>query len=302
MSTTAPLPRPLGGAITALVTPMRRGPDGVLVDERALAELCEAQIGGGIDGLVPCGTTGESATLSPAEQERVVRVVAEAAAGRVPIIAGAGANSTAHAVELGRAALRAGAQALLCVTPYYNKPTQECLFQHYRELAGLGAPLVLYNVPGRTGCDLLPETVARLCELPQVVALKEATGAVQRSQQIMGLLGDRLAILSGEDAINYPLYCVGARGCISVVSNAAPALTAAVWDAAAAGDHAQARRLHYQFLPLAEALFIESNPIPVKTALAMMGRMQPDMRLPLCPMSARGAERLEAVLRAQGLL
>jgi 4-hydroxy-tetrahydrodipicolinate synthase len=302
MSTTAPLARPLEGAITALVTPMRQGPDGVLVDERALAALCEAQIEGGIDGLVPCGTTGESATLSAPEQERVVRVVVEAAAGRVPVIAGAGSNSTAHALELGRAALRAGAQALLCVTPYYNKPTQEGLYQHYREMARLGAPIVLYNVPGRTGCDLLPETVARLCELPQVVALKEATGAVQRTQQVIGLVGDRLALLSGEDAINYPLYCVGARGCISVVSNVAPALTAAVWDAAAAGDHERARRLHYQFLPLAEAMFFESNPVPAKAALAMMGRIQPDVRLPLCPMSPRGTERLEAVLRAQGLL
>lgn len=292
------------GAMTALVTPMRRGEgDAPTVDERALGELVERQIQAGIDGLIPCGTTGESATLSTAEQARVVQVVVEAAARRVPVIAGAGANSTAQAVELARGAARAGADALLVVTPYYNKPTQEGLIQHFRAVAAVGLPVVLYNVPGRTGCDLLPETVARLCEVPQVVALKEATGTVQRTQQIVARVGDRLIVLSGEDAINYPLYCVGARGCISVVSNVAPALVAQGWDAAAAGDHARARALHYRSLPLADVLFIESNPIPAKTALALLG-LVPDaaLRLPLTAMSAPARERLRAVLSEQGLL
>lgn len=292
------------GAMTALVTPMRRGEgDAPTVDERALSELVERQIQAGIDGLIPCGTTGESATLSSAEQARVVQVVVEAAARRVPVIAGAGANSTAQAVELARGAARAGADALLVVTPYYNKPTQEGLYQHFRAVATVGLPVVLYNVPGRTGCDLLPETVARLCEVPQVVAIKEATGTVQRTQQIVARVGDRLIVLSGEDAINYPLYCVGARGCISVVSNVAPALVAQGWDAAAAGDHARARALHYRSLPLADVLFIESNPIPAKTALALLGQV-PDaaLRLPLTAMSAPARERLRAVLSEQGLL
>jgi 4-hydroxy-tetrahydrodipicolinate synthase len=284
----------LQGVFTALVTPFQPGASAL--DERAFAALCEAQIEGGVDGLVPCGTTGESPALSAAEHERLIRIAVEVAARRVPVVAGAGANTTAHALELACAARRAGADALLVVTPYYNKPTQEGLYQHYRALCAVDLPIVLYNVPGRTGCDLLPETVARLCELPQIVALKEATGTVQRTQQVLGRVGDRLVLLSGEDVLNYPLYCVGARGCISVVSNAAPALTSAIWDAFAAGDHERARRLHYRFLPLAEALFWESNPIPVKAALSMMGRIQPDLRLPLVPMSEGPRERLRALL------
>lgn len=286
--------------MTALVTPFTA--DGTAVDEPSLSILCESQIAAGIDGLVACGTTGESATLTAREQERVVRAVVEASAGRVPVVAGAGSNSTAHAVELGRAAAAAGADALLAVTPYYNKPNQEGLYQHFKALCGVGLPVILYNVPGRTGCDLLPDTIARLAELPQVVAVKEATGTVQRTQQILAKVGDRLVLLSGEDAINYPLYAVGARGCISVVSNVAPALLAETWDAAAAGDHGRARALHQHSLPLAEALFWEPNPIPVKAALAMMGRMKGALRLPLVPMSVPQAEKLRGVLTAAGLL
>ncbi len=289
------------GAMTALVTPMRPGPQAE-VDERALSELCEAQIRGGIDGLVPCGTTGEGATLSAAEQARVIRVVVEAAAGRVKVIAGAGSNNTAHSLELGRAAAAAGAQALLLVTPYYNKPMQEGLFRHFKEMTQVGLPIVLYNVPGRTGCDLLPETVARLCELPLVVAIKEASGTVQRAQQIIGLVGDRLSVLCGEDALNFPLYCVGARGCISVVGNVAPELTAQIWDATCAGDLATARRLHYRFLPLSDAMFIESNPIPTKTALSLMGRMHETLRPPLYPMEGPNRDRLRGILAGYGLI
>jgi 4-hydroxy-tetrahydrodipicolinate synthase len=289
------------GAMTALVTPMRNGQ----IDRKGLEELVEAQIAGGIDALVPCGTTGESATLSHEEHNEVVRVVVQAARKRVPVIAGAGSNSTHEAIALSRAAREAGADGLLHITPYYNKPTQEGLYLHFKAIVeAVGLPTVLYNVPSRTGCDMSVDTIARLAELPQgmVVGVKEATGTVQRTQQIIGKLGDRLALLSGEDAINYPLYAVGARGCISVVSNVAPRLVAECWDAHVAGDAARARKLHYQSLPLADALFTETNPIPAKAALAMMGRIAPDIRLPLHPMSAGPREKLRTLLVEMGLL
>lgn len=292
------------GVYTALCTPMRAGGDQpqAQVDEAALAALCEAQLRGGVDGLVACGTTGEAAAMSPAEQARVIRVVVEAAHGRVPVLAGVGSPSTAHSVELAKAAIAQGADGLLAVTPYYNRPSQEGLFQHFSLLARLGHPIVLYNVPARTGCDLQPDTVARLAALPQIVALKEASGSVVRTQQLVRLLGDRLAILSGEDALNYPLYCVGARGCISVVSNVAPALTAAVWDAFLRGDHATAQKAHARFVPLADLLFSEPNPIPAKAALHLLGQGDNVLRLPLCPMTAGGQTKLRALLGELDLL
>ncbi|HXU72466.1 MAG TPA: 4-hydroxy-tetrahydrodipicolinate synthase [Polyangia bacterium] len=287
------------GAMTALVTPMRDGQ----IDEAALEALVEWQIGEGIDALVPCGTTGESATLTHEEHGKVIRRVVKAARKRVPVIAGAGSNSTAEAVALSKDAKEAGADALLQITPYYNRPTQEGLYLHFRAIAeAVPLPLVLYNVPARTGCDLLPETIARLAELPSVVAVKEAHGTVQRTQQIIARTGDRLAILSGEDAINYPLYAVGARGCISVVSNVAPRLVAEGWDAHAAGDSARARKLHYDALPLAEALFSEASPIPAKTALGLMGKMSPELRLPHHPMSEAPKQKLRAVMQQLGLV
>ncbi|MDB4965660.1 MAG: dihydrodipicolinate synthase [Myxococcales bacterium] len=287
------------GAMTALVTPMRDGQ----VDEAALEALVEWQIAQGIDALIPCGTTGESATLNTQEHVRVIERVVKATKKRVPVIAGAGANATAEAIELSKAAHEAGADALLQVTPYYNRPTQEGLYLHFRAIAeSTPLPIVLYNVPARTGCDLLPETIARLAELPTVVAVKEATGTVQRTQQIIGRLGDRLVVLCGDDAINYPLYAVGARGCISVVSNVAPKLVADCWDAHVAGDAARAKKLHYDSLPLAEALFSEASPIPTKTALGLMGRMSPELRLPHHPMSEAPKQKLRAVLTAMGLV
>jgi 4-hydroxy-tetrahydrodipicolinate synthase len=289
----------LEGAMTALVTPMRGG----AVDAPALAELVEAQIAGGIDGLVPCGTTGESATLSHEEHAEVVRLVVKAAGKRIPVIAGAGSNSTAEAIALSRAARAAGADALLQITPYYNRPTQEGLYQHFRAIAdAVPLPIVVYNVPGRTGCDLSVETLVRLAALDAIVGVKEATGTVQRSQQILAKLGDRLTVLSGEDAINYPLYAIGARGCISVVSNVAPKLVAEIWDAALAGDHARARTLHLRSLELADALFLESNPIPAKAALAMMGTIGPEIRLPLHPMSGPAQEKLRLALKNLNLV
>ncbi len=287
------------GAMTALVTPFRDGK----VDHHALAELVEAQLAGGIDGLVPCGTTGESATLSHEEHGEVVRAVVRAAKKRVPVIAGAGSNSTAEAIALSQAAREAGADGLLHITPYYNRPTQDGLYHHFKAIVqAVPLPTILYNVPSRTGCDMQVDTIARLAELPEIVGVKEATGQVVRTQQLLMKLGERLAILSGEDAINFPLYAVGAKGCISVVSNVAPKLVADTWDAAAAGEMARARALHYRSLPLADALFIETNPIPAKAALALMGRMSTEIRPPMYAMSPAAREKLRAVLVEQGLL
>ncbi len=287
------------GAMTALVTPMRDGH----LDLEALEKLVDWQIASGIDALVPCGTTGESATLSHEEHAEVVRHVVKAANKRVPIIAGAGSNSTAEAIALSKAARAAGADGLLHITPYYNKPTQDGLYHHFKSIAeAVPLPIVLYNVPSRTSVDMAPDTVARLCDVPNIVAIKEATGQVTRTQQLHARVGERLTILSGEDAINFPLYAVGARGCISVVSNVAPKLVAETWDAVAANDFARARALHYKSLPLADALFLETNPIPAKAALAMMGRIGPEIRAPLYAMSAGPRDKLRAVLSEQGIV
>jgi 4-hydroxy-tetrahydrodipicolinate synthase len=281
------------GVITALVTPFRND----AIDEGALRRLVDEQIAGGVDGLVPVGTTGESPTLSFDEHIRVIKVVVEAARKRVPVIAGTGSNSTREAIELSQAAREAGADGLLLVTPYYNRPGQEHLYRHFKAVVeAVPLPAVLYNVPGRTGCDLLPETVVRLCELPQIVAIKEATGSAQRASQVIARVGDRLSVLSGDDVVALPLFALGARGVISVVSNVAPADMSAMWDAAAAGDWKRARALHYKLLPLSEGLFVETNPIPAKAALAMMGRMADELRPPLYPMAATNREKLRAAL------
>ena len=281
------------GVITALVTPLRND----RVDEGALRRLVDEQIRAGIDGLVPVGTTGESPTLSNEEHIRVVQVVVEEAKKRVPVIAGTGANSTREAIELTLAAKAVGADATLQVTPYYNKPTQDGLFRHFKAVAdATGLPMVVYNVPGRTGCDLLPDTIARLCEVPQMVGVKEATGNLQRAAQIIARVGDRLAMLSGDDATAMPFYAVGGHGCISVVSNVAPADMAAMWDAALAGNWPRARELHYKVFPLSEGLFIEANPIPVKAALAMMGKIADEIRPPLYPMAGANREKVRKIL------
>lgn len=285
--------------MTALVTPMRDG----RIDEAALEALVEAQIAAGIDALVPCGTTGEAATLTTEEHLHVIRRVVTLAKKRVPVIAGTGSNATAEAIALAKAAHEAGADGQLQVTPYYNRPTQEGLYLHFKAIAeACPLPIVLYNVPARTGCDMLPETIARIAELPSVVGLKEASSLVQRTQQIIARIGDRLAIVSGEDAINFPLYCAGAVGCISVVSNVAPKLVAEAWDSFAAGDVARARKLHYQLLPLAEALFSEASPIPTKAALAMLGAMSAETRLPLHPISDGPKQKVRAAMLELGLV
>jgi 4-hydroxy-tetrahydrodipicolinate synthase len=287
------------GVITALVTPFRDD----AVDETALRRLVDEQIAGGVDGLVPVGTTGESPTLTFEEHVRVIKVVVEAAKQRVPVIAGTGSNSTREAIELSQAARDVGADGLLLVTPYYNKPGQDHLYRHFKAVVdAVPLPSVVYNVPGRTACDLLPETLVRLCELPQIVAVKEASGSALRAMQIIARLGDRLTVLSGEDAVTFPLYALGARGVISVVSNVAPVDMAAMWDAVAAGDWLRARQLHYKLLPLSEGLFVETNPIPVKAALAMMGRMADELRPPLYPLAATHREKLRSTLAALKLV
>jgi 4-hydroxy-tetrahydrodipicolinate synthase len=290
----------LEGAMTALVTPMKTGG---AVDRDALTGLVEEQIAAGIDALVAVGTTGESATLDVSEHVAVVRHVVQATAGRVPVIAGAGANATAEALHLSRACEDAGADALLHVTPYYNKPTQDGLYRHFASVAAATRlPIVLYNVPGRTAGDLLPETVARLAEIDTIVAIKDATGSVVRATEIIELCGDRMIVLSGDDFTTFPLYAVGARGVISVVSNLLPGAMAAMWDAVAAQRWDQARALHYRIQPLTRLLFVESNPIPVKAALAMLGAIQPEIRPPLYACSDALAARLREQLHVEGLL
>jgi 4-hydroxy-tetrahydrodipicolinate synthase len=288
----------LEGAMTALVTPF----SGDEIDEPALVSLVEEQIAAGIDALVPCGTTGESVTLSTEEQHRVIAIVVKAARRRVPVIAGAGSNSTHHAIELARGAREAGADALLVVTPYYNRPTQDGLFQHFRAIAqAVPLPIVAYNVPGRTAGDLLPETLARMTEIEQVVAVKEATASTVRATQILQRCGDRLTVLSGDDFTMFPLFALGARGVISVISNIAPRWIAEMWDAAAAGNWKRARELHFQIQPLTELLFAESSPTPIKCAMALAGKMKEDVRLPLVPATAALKEKLRAALVSSGL-
>ena len=287
------------GVITALVTPFR----GDAVDEEALRRLVEEQIAAGVDGLVPVGTTGESPTVTVEEHIRVIEIVVQAAKKRVPVVAGTGSNSTRETIEMSAAARKVGADGLLLVTPYYNRPGQEHLYRHFKAvLEAVPLPSILYNVPTRTASDLLPETFARLCELPQVVGIKEATGSITRAAQILARVGDRVAVLSGDDAVTVPMFALGGKGVISVLSNVAPGLMAQMWDAAAAGDWKKARELYFRLLPLAEGLFVEVNPIPVKAALAMMGRIADEIRPPLYPLAPQHHEKLRAQLRAVGVL
>ncbi len=289
----------LEGAMTALVTPMR----GEHVDYDALTNLIEEQLAAGIDGLVAVGTTGESATLDVPEHMQVIRHVVGVTRGRVPVIAGAGGNATAEAIALTRASEQAGADALLQVTPYYNRPTQEGLYRHYAAIASsTRLPIVVYNVPARTACDILPETMARLTEFENIVAIKEATASVVRATNIIEQCGDRVTVLSGDDFTTFPLYGVGARGVISVVSNVMPRAMADMWDAASAGDWARARALHYRIQPMTRLLFAESNPVPAKAVLALLGKMQPDVRLPLAPCSEELREKLRAQLVVEDML
>lgn len=288
------------GAITALVTPFKNG----AIDEEAYRALIEWQIEQGIDGLLPCGTTGESATLSHEEHEEAVRICIEQVKGRVPVMAGAGSNNTAEAVRLTAFAKKAGADAALLISPYYNKPTQEGLFLHFKAINdAVDLPLFVYNVPGRTGSNVLPSTVARMYrELPHVVGIKEATGNLVQISEVAEQCGDGFTLLSGDDFTALPTMSVGGKGVISVTSNVLPAKVAAMCAAWDRGDVAEARRLHFELMPVNRALFLESNPIPVKTALCLMGRMGGEFRLPLCPMAEQNLVRLKEVMAGAGLL
>ncbi|MBI4401174.1 MAG: 4-hydroxy-tetrahydrodipicolinate synthase [Nitrospirae bacterium] len=287
------------GSIVAIVTPFRNG----RVDERALGELIEFQIANGTDGIVPCGTTGESATLSHQEHGRVVAFTVEAVKRRVPVIAGAGSNSTDEAIALTRHAKQAGADGALLITPYYNKPMQEGLFRHYKAVAdAVDLPLVLYNIPGRTSVNMVPSTVARLAAVRNIVAIKEGSGSLQQVSDIIQACGDRITVLSGDDALTLPMMAVGAKGVITVTANIAPADMAAMVDAFAAGKFNEAKRLHYKLYPLFTALFLETNPIPVKEALAMMGKIDGELRLPLSPLSTESREKLARVMKEYGLI
>lgn len=287
------------GSIVALVTPFRNGK----VDVEAFGELIEFQISNGTSAISPCGTTGESATLSMEEHCRVIDLTVALVNKRVPVIAGTGSNSTAEAIELTKHAKKAGAEATLQVTPYYNKPTQEGLYQHYRAIAkAVPLPQVLYNVPGRTSVNVLPETVARLAELPEVVAVKEASGDLGQMAEIIRLAGDKITLLSGDDNLTLPVLAIGGKGVISVVANVAPRDTADLVDVWNRGDIDQARKIYYKLLPLCKAMFYETNPIPVKTALALMGKIDGELRLPLPPISPANHEKLKRALHEYGLL
>jgi len=289
------------GSIVALITPFRNGQ----VDEPKLRELVEFHVTQGTDGIVACGTTGEDPGLSHAEHERVVEVIVETAAGRLPVIVGTGSNSTAHTVDLSRHAERAGAAAALVVSPYYNKPTQEGLYRHFRAIAeAVDIPIVVYNIAGRTAVNVETETLARLVrDCSNIVGVKEASGSLDQMTQVILACGPDFSVLSGDDNVTLPLMSVGGRGVISVIANIVPRETAEMTHAALAGDWKQARELHLKLFPLSRAMFLETNPIPVKEAMAMMGLLEePEFRLPMCRLAEVHRPRLKAVLASLGLL
>ena len=287
------------GSIVAIVTPFKNGK----VDEEAYRELIEIQIESGTSAIVPCGTTGESATLNMGEHNRVIDIAVEAVNKRVPVIAGTGGNSTGEAIELTEHAKKSGADATLQVTPYYNKPTQEGLYQHFKAIAkAVPLPQVLYNVPGRTSVNMLPETVARLAGLSEVVCIKEASGNLGQMAEIVRLAGDNITLLSGDDNVTLPVLSIGGKGVISVVANIVPRDAADLVTAWEQGDFDKAKGLYYKLFPLCQAMFYETNPIPVKTALALMGKIQDELRLPLVSMAPANLEKLRTALKDYGLI
>ena len=287
------------GSIVAIVTPFKKGK----VDEKALGDLIDWHIKQGTNAIVPCGTTGESATLDYKEHYRIVRFTVEAVNKRIPVIAGTGANSTDETIMITKEAKKAKADAALIVAPYYNKPTQEGLYRHYTMVAeAVNIPIVLYNVPGRTAVNMLPATVARLAEIKNIVAIKEATGDLRQVSDLLRLCGDRLAVLSGDDFTTLPLMALGGKGVISVSANVAPKMVAdmcAFWEQ---GRYDEARALHFKLEPLNASMFIETNPIPVKTALALMGKIQEEFRMPLCEMATANRDKLKKVLKDMKLI
>ena len=289
----------LEGTFTALITPFRNGE----VDESALREHIERQIEAGIDGLVPCGSTGESATLSYQEHHRVIEIAIEAAAGRVPVIAGTGSNSTREAVDFTLHAKNAGADAALLLSPYYNKPTQEGIYQHYSTIAReTRFPLVIYNIPGRTASNILPETIARLARIANIIGVKESSGSLDQISHVVASCPADFAVVSGDDSLTLPLLSVGGKGVISTTSNIAPAEVSQLVRRFVAGDAAGACEIHHRLLPLFDALFTETNPIPVKAAAAALGWCDGEIRLPLTPITAPNLERLKIVMKDLGIL
>ena len=285
------------GSTVALVTPFRNGK----VDEDALGQLVEFHIEQGTDALLPCGCTGEAATLNHDEQIRTIKVVVEASAGRVPVMAGSGSNSTSEAVSLNKLAVGAGADATLHISPYYNKPTQEGIYLHYKAVAeSSDKPVVLYNVPSRTGKSIAPETVARLSEIENIIAIKEASGSVDQASSIASLCD--IMILSGDDSLTVPLMSIGAKGVVSVAANVVPGKISAMTHAYLDGDSEKAAKCHMELLSLFKALFFETNPIPVKTILAGMGMIAEEFRLPICKISDANRPRVLEVARSYGLV
>ncbi len=288
------------GSFVALVTPFK---DDESLDEAKLKELIEFQIDGGTHGIVPCGTTGESPSLSEEEHDRVIEITVDTVNGRVPIIAGTGSNSTARTLRSTEHAKAAGADAALIVTPYYNKPNQQGLYAHYMKIAeSVDLPIIIYNVPGRCGTDILSDTVARLAEHPNIVGLKEATGELKRASEVVSMCPDDFVVLSGDDINTLPILSVGGKGVISVVANVDPADIAETCNAFKAGNIELARKLHYKTMQLAVDLFIETNPIPAKTALMMMGKLNGQLRLPLAPLTPANEEALRQTLKDAGLI
>lgn len=281
------------GSMVAIVTPFRAGK----IDEAALKKLVDFHVREGTFAIIPCGTTGESATLTHDEHEKVIALVKEGAGKKVKVLAGAGSNSTAEAIRLNKFCEKIGVDGTLHITPYYNKPTQEGLHAHFKAIAESSPlPIVLYNVPGRTAVNMLPETVLRLSQLKNIVGIKEASGSLVQASEIIRGARDDFGLYSGEDVLTFPLYALGAKGVISVTANVQPALMAGQYAAVKCGDYTRARAIHYELLDLHNTLFIETNPIPVKAALAMMGLIAEEYRLPLVPMNAKNRQKLQGVL------
>lgn len=288
----------LRGSMVALVTPFRHG----RIDEAALKQLIAMHVSAGTSALVPCGTTGESATLSHEEHERVIEVTIQTARGRLPVIAGTGSNNTAEAIRLTKHAKKAGADAALLIAPYYNRPTQQGLYLHFQAIAeAVDLPLIPYNIAARTGVNIEPETFLRLAELNNIVGVKEASGNLEQMSRIKTLCGERFALISGDDVLTLPVLAIGGCGVISVVANLVPQDVASLVRAFEQGRLQEAREWHERLLPLTKALFIETNPIPVKTAMAWLGRISPELRLPLCAMSEGNQAKLHHAMEAYGL-
>ncbi len=285
------------GSYVALATPFKDG----RLDEKAFRKLIEFHIDNGTDGLVPCGCTGEAATLTTSEQERLIKITVETSGKRVPVVAGTGSNSTREAIELTAYARKAGCDGALIITPYYNKPTPEGQYRHYSEIAkNVDIPIMLYNVPSRTGISLLPSTVARLSKVDNIVAIKEAAGSVQQVMNILALCD--ITVMSGDDAMTLPFMSVGAAGVVSVAANIIPGKVHDLVQTYLDGKEEESRGIHYEILELCQAMFIETNPIPVKTALGMMGMIDEEWRLPLCEMSGENKDRLRQVLKRYKLI